>query len=324
MQTLLSALKDLKCDMVKDSQIKKENQFNLYKCKISELVSKVLQIAETKSNLTKDFIVPINKQFDDLKLKDDFLALMAPDSAAAVCQDPKLWLEMLEKELGHSRKKYYSLLENKKSYITKEIDFKTSIDEVEKAVHSSEALRHRLINLAQGPLSCLFEDPNVSNIKNCAPKEEEVLKNNCEGLKHEKQLNDLHQRIKELSLFIIRVRSTLHKLESQKFIDTSNISFEAMESIKELRKSVVEPNEVIVNESSLHKADKKIQAEISMLLATLTVDRQSLDTVLRSIKSDCDVLKNKFEFEMAAEMYKILKHIQATYVSANQIFLNSF
>ena len=316
MQTLLRALKDLKCDIVKDLEIKKENEFNLFTCKITELVSKVLLVVEAKSKFTNDFSVPIQKQFEDLNLTKDFLKF-CPNTI------PENWLEVLEKQLSAKRKIYYELLENKKSYITRQFDSEASILGVEHAVNSSEALRRRLITLAQGPLSCLFEDiPKTESVK----KEEEIsFTNNTSSVTtNGAQLQILTDEIKELSIFITLVRTTLNKLNSQKFLDLTQTSLEAIESIRIIRKSVAEPIAQKAQENfNLTKADKKIQAEISLLLATLTVDRQSLETVLRSIKSQCEYLKNKYEYEFAAEIFKILKQIQATYSSANQIFLNS-
>ena len=323
MQTLLEALRDLKCDMAKDREIKKENEFNLYESKISELVAKVLQIAEAKLTATKAIVVPVSEQIKELKLNEKFALLIQKEQSVKETE----WLEILEKELSIARKEYYANLENKKSYLTKTMDFSSSIEEASRAVSASEAMRRRLINLAQGPLSCLFEDESGTKIVKTKDQEEPTtsLHEQASSEESKTKLECLAQRVKDLSMFIIQVRAVFQKLNSQKILDTTHLTFEAIESIKALRNSVSEPTpQTVIENASLSKADKKIQAEVSLLLATLTVDRQSLETVLRNIKNECESIKNKYDYELAAEIYKTLKHIQATYANASQIFLSSF
>jgi hypothetical protein len=53
--------------------------------------------------------------------------------------------------------------------------------------------------------------------------------------------------------------------------------------------------------SEFSKADISIQSEIKYLLETISVDRSSLDTVLKSIKSKCSQIEQQYAMERSAD-----------------------
>lgn len=302
MQTLLKALKHLKLKMESHSLAHASNIESNYSSQAIIATKKICDILGTAKKLRNS---PVSRL--DALVKEE----MKEESYVK-------YLNNIESEASMLRQKLFELTDSSRVYAHRSIALEPIVKKSLKAIEDSEQFRNRLVHLAEGPLSSLFE---ISEPVEDQPSEDpltiiDVPKLNAEKIKEvEDLLNKNQEKLKKL-------RYISDKIYSECSSDAIKINYDAIESIKKicLKKPEVEKYSI---PTELKNADNSLQKEISMVLGTLTMDKSALDIVLRSIKSDCHALRIATIEELRSSMYKTLKEIQGLYSCASLSFIKT-
>ena len=135
-------------------------------------------------------------------------------------------------------------------------------------------------------------------------------------------LTDLKSELSKKEEELHHFRFTTDKIYSELAFDAKKISHDAIEAIKKTR-LILPVYAYYELPKEVEDADNKLQREIALVLGTLTMDRDALDSTLRSIKLECESLKKSCEEEHVANTYKTLKEIQAMYASCSEEFVKT-
>lgn len=300
MQNLLHALKQLKLKMEAHSLAYASNIESNYSSEAiiaSKKICDVLSIAKTLRNSP---LIRLDEAVEDKT------------------QSYKSYLESIEIEASQLRKELFQLTESSRAFSHRTVLVDPIVKNSIKAVEDSEQFRSRLVTLAQGPLSTLFE---YSDTTKETPNEDPVSVVDVPKANSEK-IKEVQAKLDENQLKLKKLRYIADKIYSECASDAVKINQDAIESIKKIVLKVpkVEKYSVPVE---LKNADASLQKEIAMVLSTLTMDRGSLDIVLRSIKSECQALRIITVEELRSTMYKTLKEIQGLYTCASVNFIKT-
>lgn len=297
MQNLLEALRQLK--------VKIQNHKNAFYTNID---SKFFSEALKQSKKVCD-IISLAKTMRQ-SLARDRLKQMAPNG------NFEAYEAMLISDVAEFRAKVFNSISSTRAYAHKKVNVKQVLESTSKEIEASEKFRARLVHLAQGPLSSLFEFTDTT-----AEKEEEdaIELINSEPLD---DLTDLKSELSKKEEELHHFRFTTDKIYSELAFDAKKIAHDAIEAIKKTR-LILPVYAYYELPKEVEDADNKLQREIALVLGTLTMDRDALDSTLRSIKLECESLKKSCEEEHVANTYKTLKEIQAMYASCSEEFVKT-
>lgn len=222
---------------------------------------------------------------------------------------------LLVAEIAMLRKKLFASVDSHRAFAQKTVSLASTIDSTLKQVNESEKFRQRLINLAQGPLSSLFEYKDQKS-----PKEEEDTLEIVNIKVQEDTQIKAELRTAEENLFELRLLTDKIYREVSK--ETQKITLDAIETIKKI-KIDLPVCEYYSLPIEIQEADTKLQREIALVLGTLTMDRSAIDSMLRAIKLECEELKKSCDDEHALNTYKTIKEIQALYTQASLDFVKT-
>lgn len=157
-----------------------------------------------------------------------------------------------------------------------------SVHRATDAVRASQDMRQRLIDLATGPLVRLFEPTDGQARPTVAPID--VLVPGSVVTKQDKTL--AAQKLQTAQKLLRRLQRSIAVSRASRDV----LYEDAVSSlIWALRQATVGPEAHVISledtDPVMKTADSKLQKEIAFVLQTLTVDRSSLDIVLRSIKA---------------------------------------
>lgn len=300
LQTLLKALLEIKCDLLRELNTLETNATSNHN-------------NEILSECTKNFeIIKCGAQ-QILSLKKRNISLAKENfEFTGQLTEPNL-IELINL-LSEKRQSHYSAFESRKSLLMHEFSPDLSLQQASNAIQESEALRARLIALAQGPLSKLFESQTIEPE---APQDS--LIQTVEG-----HINIPEEPIeqKKLAAFIRKVRYSNDTIAHELLDDKKNIFSDVLKQIGP--KQFAELNLKFTNSESLKIADKKIQAEIGLVMQTLTIDRSILNKSLKSIVQKCQALKESYANQSKNMLYHNLQEMQSKYSEASQILLNAY
>lgn len=167
------------------------------------------------------------------------------------------------------------------------------------AVKASEAVRHRLRALAEGPLTSLFE-PGTQTARP-AVTEEPAAAPIPETRGDDVDESALTERIQSLKQALRSLRRAIDGA----LADRAALEDDTLEALaaglKHAAKSLAQPVRPAGQlPSDMQQADTLIQKEIRFLLGTLTVDRASLDAYLRFIKARHNSVLEAAAYETSA------------------------
>jgi len=227
----------------------------------------------------------------------------------------ELFESLLVKEVAQLRAKVFDSIDASRAFAQKKVKVNHVVYSTLKEINASEKFRTRLVNLAQGPLSTLFEFSE----KEVSKEEEDTIELHADNEDLSKLSNFKNELIKkEEELHLLRFTSD--KIFSELASDAKKISSDAVQAIKKIKLNVPVCGYYELPKEA-EDADNKLQREIALVLGTLTMDRDALDSSLRSIKLECESLRKSCEDEHVANVYKTLKEIQAMYSSCSQDYL---
>jgi len=169
-----------------------------------------------------------------------------------------------------------------------------SVDLAVGAVKSSQDMRQRLIDLATGPLASLFE-PSADRASPRAPMDLVVpgTSSACTAQAKAERAEAAHKLLQGQKL-LRRLQRNIAMARASRDVLYEDVIANLIWALKQC-KDPPESHVISLEDQStdMKTADAKLQKEIAFVLQTLTVDRSSLDMVLRSIKAvatSCDVL----------------------------------
>lgn len=160
-----------------------------------------------------------------------------------------------------------------------------SIDRAHNAVANSQMTRERLVALATGPLASLFEIPDRAVTTATGHVEQpperprvQAAFDRSEALARQK---DLQKMLRHLQRSVASARASRDVVYDDII---EGLLWALKRATERPEASTISLEE---NLADMRTADKKLQKEIALVLQTLTVDKASLDLVLRAIKSQC-------------------------------------
>ena len=301
LQTLLVALLEIKSDLIREKNNLQVNYETKFVNEIQSIVTKNFEIMKASAAMIKS-----QKKREQSLAKENF-------SLTGIEAEPNL--QQLIIKLSQERQDYFDTFVNRKSIIIRHFDADASLKQASAAVSESENLRKRLIALAQGPLSKLFESESIEPSER--PQEESIEK--IEGLI---KIDDEPEHLKKLAAFIRKVRYLNDAASADLVEDERNIFYDCLMSLKP--KELERPEEHIKNSESLLIADRKIQAEISLVIQTLTIDRDILNNALKAIAQKCSLLKKNFDNENKNIYFHNLHEMHAKYSEGSLLLLGSW
>ena len=327
MQTLLQALRHIKlkireheCTFISNSEALYASLAIRHAKKICEILELAKQLRngplqERLDTMAKDFYLTMPGLAVDVSTASTTASTTESTTASAPSfQELK---SSLDSKASNLRLSLFESVESSRAYGKKTLALTEAVNQSSEAVEASEKFRQRLLDLAQGPLSKLFE-VSLDNPK--ANETEDTLEMIRESPSMEKKLL-IEAQIHENKTLQVKLRYLADRIIREASDETLKINRDAIESIKKI---VLSAPETLVYKTpkELSQADSSVQKEIALVLGTLTMDRGSIDTILRSIKSECFVLKSASEEESRASLFKTLKELQALYTSAAENFLH--
>lgn len=176
---------------------------------------------------------------------------------------------------------------------------KASVPKALSAVDESKAIRERLAQLAEGPLSSLFEQPAPQQFEK---DEEDIVA--AAGPAHDAfeaqaSLQAECQQLKAALRSLRRITDGVLQDQSTQ-IDDALMSC-AAGIAAQARGVKVKPQEPLTMLQDMREADTKLQAEIKLVLETLTVDLGYLDQYLRHVSRECTTVASQSRVEAEAK-----------------------
>ena len=298
LQTLLSALEDVKIDIAKINIKHKTNYENVWQSKLETLVTYTCKSADTCTKRIQESIDKSFKNYDCsiLKKKRNAITIKFP------CQESPNTVQAYYENAKQLLKKAQDLYEQNLLQVSEVVPVEVpdpsdaSVVRAEKAVKASVRVRDRLRELATGPLAELFE-PEVLEEKQ--PLEEQAIQKKCPIVQDQKGSIEI---ISSLQAFLRYIHTTMHaiRFQEESFINQSiEVCTEGIS--KANTKLIVEPLGPCKVPEHFSKGDISLQTEIKFLLETIQVDRNSLNIVLRSIKAKCLRIEQQYGMERSAD-----------------------
>jgi hypothetical protein len=279
LQTLLVALSDLKQDIVRDKCNQMANHEATSEATIETVVSITLKSLSVCHSEKAEAIALGYANNADKNLEAEIQAIVGPTSDSSEWV-PKLTDALRKEGLLASQK---VLKDHEKEPIVREPKQFASCDRALQAVEDSKTTRKRLEQLAQGPLSSLFEHPvkiesNKKGLEDVmrGPLQIQPMKIEDNNKRYD-EVKALLRRTERLRRSILQIQHTL--------IDQAIHQAEATIDMALCKLSVGPFHYMLPDDMRI--ADLKIQSEIKYVIQTITTDPSSLDQVLRNIKSSC-------------------------------------
>lgn len=288
LQTLLSALSDLKQDIVRDSCQQRANYEARVEACADAAVSATLSALQKCTSEKRDAIQKGEIASLDHALQTEVHAFIGPVHVSEWV--PRL-TEELRKESVVSSKRVVK--DNEKEPMIRMSQTFGSCERALKAVEDSKSTRKRLEALAQGPLSSLFEHP-LKVETNLPP--ETITTGHVQSVPKENE-SGRHSNIKSLLRRTERTRRSILQLQHTLIDDAIN---QAEQTIQYVLDSLSMPVYAYELPADMKIADSKIQGEIKFVIQTITTDRSSLDQVLRNIKTGCEAIQKENSAECTA------------------------
>lgn len=309
MQTLLKALYELKQDMCRDGVLQRQNYEARQIATIEGSITGALKTLEAYRAAVdaakSESMKTVRKASLEAELQQ---ALDASGLQERLKADPKDWWPQMQHCLQATEAASAARL--RESAASKPVHRQTdsearseTISQVDSAVKASQATRERLIKLAQGPLASLFETPAALESKASVkmPSDSVAIGGPAPigPTDSDAELGMVRAESVEKVKSLMRRIQRLYReaFDSQRdFIDSARISAE--DGLRALRRALrlEEPLTASVA-PDLARADRSLQSEIALIMKTLTVERQSLDMVLRHIKATCKVIQDEASAE---------------------------
>lgn len=292
-QTLLKALKDLKLDLCAYNASCLDNEYTVcldawqsaflrMHCVLTEASNQVSQLYET---ITSDPDPEVQNLLHDISVYDSTLDTPFKDLSGAKIEDI---LRVLETMLNALRKRIFEAFERQESFSLKKNE--PNIKQVRQRIEESQKLRQRLESLAEGPLAKLFEHKEVYT----EPVDTSIVFVPSSAKDPDQHLKDLYARTQTL---LLQYRTLFERRVRQKFSDIALVHASVCEKLEQEYTLFLDPSKRPQQQSNktYEAADASLQQEISLMLGTLTVDRQSFMTSLRDIKDQVKQKINLFE-----------------------------
>jgi hypothetical protein len=288
MQTLLHVLRELKIDISSDIVRQESNYEGREIAKIESTISFVNQVLGHTLSTIK---ASLNVYSDiDPKLECEVRSFLNQDS------DPSQWIPLIRKKCAELRSLMHAELEKSctKTPVIRETISSQSIDRVKSAVIASTTIRSRLKELSSGHLNEFFKEPET--IEKVEQEEMPAISVQIhEDTIDSSKVTSGHALLRKIvSLFQSRLQ-----LQRVLLDDTLLSSIHIMRA--NLRKLVHEPLKITDN-ADMKTADTKLQAEIKLLLQTISVDRDALDQVLRSTVTACESISQNANVESMTKL----------------------
>jgi hypothetical protein len=192
-----------------------------------------------------------------------------------------------------------------------------SLEEVKNAIQSSEEMRKRLKALSNGTIP---QYPKLSNDETESSTFAEVpplvnVASRTSQVNIEADTSNHIDTIKALRTLLSKLRKYYERMEDSAVykdsFQTCAVALRGLQLRSKFDKCLVSVPEAMI------MADKRIQQEIKSILETLTIDRQGLDYVLRSIRLKCSALESSSMEEssgkLASQCVQWKLHLQDTY-----------
>ena len=288
LQTLLTALSELKQDIVRDKCLQQSNYESRAENTLQCAINATLEAMERCSLEKREAIATGEANHFDESLKIDVEAFIGPVG-------PHEWTLKLTEAL---RKESRSLSEkcvesNQREPMVREPRVFASCDRAIKAVEDSKSTRVRLQALAQGPLSSLFEHPihveTNTGLETVTRGQSRQISASTESSRYT-DIKSLLRRTERMRRSILSLQHTLIDQAINQAEYTINLA----------QKKLVLDTFEYSKPRDMSIADSKIQEEIKFVIQTITTDKSSLDQVLRNIRSACQAIENETSAESTA------------------------
>jgi len=288
LQTLLTALADLKQDIVRDKLLQQANYEARVESSVESAVSTALEALRHCSSEKRDAILAGEANHFDAALQSEVEAIVGPSK-------PNEWTTKLAEALKAESRllSEHCVDSNRREPLIRAPKVFASCDRAIKAVEDSKSTRLRLEALAQGPLSSLFEHPIKVETNS---GQEEVTLGTQQTVVPEKT-STRYTDIKSLLRRTERMRRSILSLQHTLIDQAVN---QAEYTIQLVIHKLLLENFQYVPDADMKLADTKIQSEIKFVIQTITTDKSSLDQVLRNIRSACDAIESETSAEQTA------------------------
>lgn len=314
MQTLLKALMDLK----KDQAVELARQFTNYDTtENAAMESNVSYACKALSVCAKDVNSIVFHGLQSFE-KDPVAKQLALDIQACIpeSQGPKNWAKELEGLLRHQLAKQQSALKESSVVFAHRrlpISHAEVVNQARDAIDSSMKMRKRLEELAGGTVGTVGSLGSVAGSAGTAgtaavPDEKTAAVDHQPGDHQTSDLDKCTQDVAHTRQVLRRVRQSMDGVLRAQTLDIEDCRKSLIIGLQRTKMPTVVRTEQVPK--AMLAIDASLQAEIRLLLETLTVDRSALDLALRNIKSKCTYIieNNKAEASMTrAILMKRLK-----------------
>ena len=301
LQTLLGALLDVKQDIERDLVRQELNADSAILAACASEVSFVAsEIDRCRGLFETNSPVQQLKKLPDVerlmeRIQARYARLLAHGAARSPLEAPLPALQTIlrETQRAHLRAKQ-TLFEGRSVPLSRpEAPVTGSLQSASKAIAESSSMRNRLAALATGELRDLIE-PSTGAQAPVAPLEEPPLVAAQQAPARASETDELEAFLADIHDAIRTVRRALVGLQADQrtIVQTSveAVCGTLRQSGTRLRNAADEQHHAVAS-TVLTRADKALQAEIALLLKTISADRPALDSVLKSIKAKCLVMR---------------------------------
>lgn len=289
LQTLLTALTELKQDIVRDKCLQRSNYESTLESILDASITSVLKALHLCKTEKADAITLGLSNNIDHALEARIHSIVGP-------VEPSQWVPKLLEALKDESLKVsnVTLTESAREPLIRPLKQYASCDRALKAVEDSKTTRARLEALAQGPLSSLFEHPlKIETNKG--------LEETTQGQQVKPYAHESTSARKETILSLLRQAERMRRsiLQMQHTLIDQAIN-QAESTIRMAKRTLVIGAFEYATPEDMKIADSKIQTEIKYIIQTITTDRSNLDQVLRNIRSSCDAIEKENTAESTA------------------------
>jgi len=291
LQTLLEALTELKLDITRERLRQEANNESIVKAALGSSVKYTLKALETCAQTCTEAIDSGIGNYSDTQMQERIEAVLLRASEYIDTRTPETtsaWLSGLKEARRALEAKLSQVLSETTRIATSVRPASAAnIDAVSSAVEASKKLRTRLQVLAEGPLKSLFESEDQETPER---KPEDTMAKPFNELIEASKYNEIAEVLRDVRSLTRSIEGIFDRIaRSQSVVIDDAVSAAAL-GIEGSARTLNLSQEKYVPNADMTVADDAIQTEIRLLLNTLTVDRGALDSVLRSIRFQCDAL----------------------------------